>query len=151
MRIMYRYKLNENAKQNEQMIADFKLDKSWKCVYNKQEKLEYFIRTKKNPQGIIDYEELDVDQGNIVVKSSYETFTKKVKKYTRDQLGLMTRPELVKIAEDLYQMNTFGWNEMFLIKRILDEQTKYEEDKDEGVKVRKSRGRKKSDETIPSE
>ena len=146
MRIMFRYKLNENTKFDNQSIANVKLSKNWMCTYNKQIILEPFIRTKSNPTGIVDYEELDLDQNNKVVKSSYDIFKKKVKKYTREQLGIMTRSELVRIAEDMYELNTFGWNDTLLAKRIIEEQAKYKE----VVNVKRKRS-KKNNEAVSSE
>lgn len=126
MRLMYRYKLNENAKQDEMKIADFHITKHWKMVYSKPLKLDPFIRTKENPDGIVDYEKLNIDDNNRIVESSYRLFVEDITMYTREELSILSRQALKQIA-DPYKIDCGKYNDVFIIRKILEKQTEYQE------------------------
>lgn len=123
------YKLNKNSKQftTGMFMETIPLTKDWGMGYmTERESLKRYIRTKLNPDAIIDYE-IRVPATGEVFFSSEEVFKKKVKAFSHEHLLIKERPELVQIAHT-YNIDPIGKTATVLVKKILEAQSKINED-----------------------
>ena len=124
-RLYYRYILNENSARESVVLHKIPLTKKhWYRTNMPLDVLTSYIRTKGNPKGFIDFESFAPSKSNEVIKSSKEIFETEPPKYTRDEIGTMTRDELVKLAE-LWNIDYSRKKASFLRKAIVAKQREY--------------------------
>ena len=124
-RLYYRYILNENSARDSVVLHKIPLTKEhWYRTNVPLDVLQPYVRTKANPKGFIDFESFAPSKSNQVVKSSKEIFETEPPKHTRDELGTMTRDELVKLAE-LWNIDYSRKKASFLRKAIVAKQREY--------------------------
>jgi len=117
----YKYKLNENFKErgDQISIAGLILEKDkWNFFNGRQRNLEVYIRTKKNPNGILDFQEVHKIKGEIV-SDTEKNYNFIPEHYTRDALCCMKRSELLEIC-DAYMIDSVNKVDKYLIQRIID-------------------------------
>lgn len=119
--VHWRYKLNENEPLESKSVEGVNLTKDWtKLSMERKSQLEKHFRSRLNPNGIIDYEQI-VPEGGKIIRSSKDMFEKELKIYTIEQLTLMKRPEIADIANQ-YGITSVNKTNDFLIKLILKAQ-----------------------------
>jgi hypothetical protein len=122
--VHWRYRLNENEELDNKSVEGVILSKEWtKLSLESKPQLEKYIRSKLNPNGIVDYEQV-IPEGGKIIRSSKELFEKELKMYTIEQLTLMKRPELVDVGS-FYGITSINKTNDFLIKLILKAQSEY--------------------------
>jgi len=120
-RILYSYNLNENHKGGTRVCKGITISSAGVRYHSRNKELEEFIKTKKNPEGFLTYEEIDLET-NKVVFSSKEQFDKRViLSYKRDSLSTMKRPELEAVAKS-FDINPVRKTNAFLTNLILKSQ-----------------------------
>lgn len=127
MQILYKYRLNEKCKESSRQIVGINLSKNWISYGYKYEQLTPFIRTKFNEDGIVDFEEYDVESKQ-VFNSSITDYEKEVEIHSREALSTMVRKELIPIAKSL-QINPVNKSDIFLVREIIKRQSEYIEGK----------------------
>lgn len=128
--VHWRYRLNENEPLDNKSVEGVILTKEWtRLSLESKPQLEKHIRSKINPNGIIDYEQV-IPEGGKVIRSSKELFERELKTYTIEQLSLMKRPELNDVAS-LYGISSVNKTNDFLIKLILQSQLKMQGNQEE--------------------
>lgn len=121
--IYYRYKLNENSKEDSSCINSVILTRDWiDFERSMHHKLEEFIRTKANPGGKVDFEKV-IPKSNEILESSKDSFEKKEKKYKEASLLKMKRKALEDVARS-WGISTGRKKDATLIKKILKAQKK---------------------------
>lgn len=124
-RPIYYYKLNENY--NGPLPAMFEginLTKVWTGFDRKQDRLNHYLRTYRNVNGILD---LKIEDMNKKQYTNTETdYTKQRILYTRDVLCTYRRKNLEEIARN-WGLETKNKRDPFLIDEIVKEQEKYSE------------------------
>lgn len=120
--VHYKYRLNENSEHESLCLETVNLIKNeWtKPMLNKVDKLDKHIRTKVNPEGIVDFQKYIPADGKIL-KDSYAEFTRELDNYTMEQLLVKKRPELNYIAES-YGIDPVNKSNQFLTKLIVEAQ-----------------------------
>ena len=126
-KIKYKYKLNNNYKKKDKVASlnGVVVRKDIWSIFDvsQEDKLKQYIKTYKNPNGIVDefiedpLKEFATDNGNF-------EFKHKRKIYSREVLVTFTRPELEEICRE-YNIETVNKANNFLIKRVLEEQKIY--------------------------
>ena len=124
----YRYTLNENARDgkgelcNSMQLEGISFKKGgWFIHHSRMTELEKYIRTKKNPKGILDYQEYR-SEIDVVEYDSREAFDEIPDKlYSMDELLLMEKYELAKIAK-MYNISLIGKREKKIIRDIIEVQ-----------------------------
>ena len=135
---MFRYKLNENCLTEAKMFGQIKLTKDWRNFSMEEISLKFYIRTKDNPKGEVDYEEFNANNGG-VIRSSIVNFKKEFPLYKRETLALMMRSHIVDICK-AYSIPIEGKRTEFLIEKIMEKQDIYKmnnEDRKEEEKFKK--------------
>ena len=125
----YQYILNEYAVDGKGKIIPsmqmegFNLDqKKWLSYHSRVFELEKYIRTKKNPKGMIDYREFRTDDEKVIYdsKSAFDEIPEKI--YSFEDLSLMEKRDIIGICR-MYNISMIGKTTKKLIKDILDMQT----------------------------
>ncbi len=126
-KIIYRYRLNKNSKFDTITLEGVSLGKeSWRCRNFKVTALDRHIRTRSNPEGMVDYERYERGTGKVIESNLYvETDFKDIQTYDPAELQYMDREEIVKIANQ-HGIPTIHQRSNFLIKKILEAQGKIE-------------------------
>lgn len=120
----YRYRLNTNSDLDNITLEGISLNKeNWAVRKNPYKKVEKHIRTKSNPNGVVDYEEYYPTSGKIIYSSKY-IFDTTPKIYTRDELGAMLREELVGLAR-LWEIDPKSKKDQFLRETIVKKQKEH--------------------------
>lgn len=119
--VHWRYKLNENEPLQSKSVEGVILSKEWtKLSMDRKPQLEKHFRSRLNPNGIIDYEQV-IPEGGVILRSSKELFEKELKIYKIEELTLMKRLELTDVANQ-YGITSVNKTNDFLIKLILKAQ-----------------------------
>lgn len=125
---IYQYTINENAVNGNDEFLDsmqleglsFKRD-VWLSHNSRIGGLDRYVKTKMNPTGILDYREFRTDDEKVTY-SSKDAFNEVADKiYDFEELSLMDRLEIVKIAK-IYNIPLSGKTNKRLTKDILDMQ-----------------------------
>ena len=122
-RTLTRYKINENEKAETKQIAGIKLTRNWVDYENPLEALSPYIRTKARPHGIIDTQVYSINNQEVLIDSK-KVFDSVEKVYTRQELGLMLRDELIDICL-VYGINPVNKADHFLAKMIIQKQNEF--------------------------
>ena len=124
-RLLYRYRLNENAGVKSKQVGGVSLSTSaWVDLSNKREDLSCFVRTKSNPEGFLDFQIYDVTS-KIPAFDSKDIADREIKIYTREELSIMTRNELIELAQ-VYNIDPVNKTDVFLCRLILAQQSNHE-------------------------
>lgn len=128
--VQYKYRLNSNWKDSDSLkLEGVELTREWIFFSKKKDSISHHVKTKLNPNGIVDYEEVNpYTQG--VYRSSVSEFDKKLPIYTKDMLDVMKRDDLVEISR-VYSIDPVRKTNDFLIKLIIDAQKQLQEINDE--------------------
>lgn len=121
----YKYKLNDNYKGDTWCIDGVHLSKKWSDpTLNKIPCFENHLKTKLNPDGVIDSEYFD-GKTNKPIISSDSKFSERIEKFfSMEELSAMTRKELEESAS-LFNVPTLSQRDPILIKAILKAQNEY--------------------------
>lgn len=129
--VYFRYKLRDdgmapatrmgvdgtNLSQTQWLVSKFKLDR-----------LTKHVRSLNNPKGLVEMQEFDPFTNEVYATPA---LTPPTVIYTRDQLGVMTRDELLEIAHKLDIM-TRGAQADMLVRKIIQEQQNYMKKEEQG-------------------
>lgn len=124
----YQYKLNENAvNSNKEPIESMQLcelplkNNAWLSHHSRLNTLDPYIRTKNNTAGILDYREFRTEDESVVYdsKDAFNEVPDRI--YSFEELSLLERIDLVKIAR-VYNIPLSGKTNRRLMKEILDMQ-----------------------------
>jgi len=118
--LRFRYKLNSNSQSDTMQIAGINLTKSYRDFDNKCEELNGYIRKKDRPEGVVDYQIYNVADKEAVLDSKV-IFDMIDKIYTREELSIMNRTELIDVCL-VYNINPVNKPDSFLAKLILQKQ-----------------------------
>jgi len=130
-RTLTRYRLNENEVADTKQIAGIKITKNWVDYENPIDAFKPYIRTKARPKGIIDTQIYSINEAMVIVDSK-SIFDSIEKMYTREELGTMSRDELIGICL-IYGINPVNKADHFLSKLILQKQNEMKVDVPETV------------------
>lgn len=122
-KIFYRYKLVSDYPENSISFKGIHLNKTYKDFSSLQGTLMSDIRTKQNPEGIIDYVMYDANSKEVIF-DSFQYFNAEPKKYTYEEFCHMSRKALEGIS-NVYGLPTKNAVNAILIKRIIKEQDMY--------------------------
>ena len=124
---MYQFKLSKNAKHENQSIEGFNLKKNiWSGRRgDKPSKLIKHLRTRKNKDGLVDYRYL-ADGGQTVLFDSEVDCDTNVTLYHKSELGNMSRPELLRLAESYDITYAPKMNTEMVASEVLKSQNEYE-------------------------
>jgi len=93
----------------------------WLISRTRIDRLTKHVRSLNNPKGLVEMQEFDPFTGEVYATPA---LTPPTIIYTRDQLGVMTREELLEIAHKL-DITTRGAQADMLVRKIIQEQQKY--------------------------
>lgn len=119
-RVIYRYFLNENFKGESCSFNGLVVTKTPKDFDSKLEELDPYIRTKYNPTGMVDYQVIN-PYSNGSNFDSKEIFEKDLKIYSREEIALMNRDEIITICQ-IYNIPVVNMRTEILAKLILEKQ-----------------------------
>ena len=122
--MLYKYKLNENAVDTKMSISGVVLTNEWSFFHQVQTKVQALVRTKLNPTGYVDYEECDLHNPADIRNSSIEEFEAIIVVHPREDLMIMPREELVKVALT-FSIDTRNKRNMTIIEQIINKQWAY--------------------------
>lgn len=122
-KIVFKYKLNENCVGETKGFGKQIISRKGTFYNEFQQELWPFVRTKDNPKGEIDYEEIDTNTQGIL-HSSYVNFKKRFPKYELKTLASMTRSQITDICL-AYSIVSINRSTEFLINLILEKQDLY--------------------------
>ena len=122
-KIFYRYKLVSDYPENGISFKGIHLNKTYKDFSSLQAILMPEVRTKQNPEGIIDYTMYDSISKEVLF-DSFHYFNAEPKKNGYEALCHMSRKEIEELA-NIYGLPTKNAVNSILIKRILKEQDMY--------------------------
>jgi hypothetical protein len=118
--IYYRYRLSDNVEKDTMNVNGKNLNHSWMTIGHEIPELHMYIRTKDNPENIIDFESFDrITQA--IIKSSWVDFKKFFPYYSRETLASMPRKQLEIICNS-YNIPTANLRNEFLINKLLQKQ-----------------------------
>lgn len=124
-RLYYRYKIIEDVESvvESSAIGKITVHKSkWTLSPNSMYELTPYIRTPSNLDGILQVQEFNPANEFVYYDSiKYVTQTIDMPEYTRDQLGLMDREELIEICRYL-GIDYIHKPDKYLVKFILEKQ-----------------------------
>ncbi|HPJ86584.1 MAG TPA: hypothetical protein PLU55_00560 [Candidatus Pacearchaeota archaeon] len=131
--IFHRYRLTTDYKENFICLNRENLSKDFIDFHNERKDFENYIRTKKNPEGILDYVKLDRISNNKEYDSFYYYVKEPEKYYSYQELCNMNRKELETISY-IYGLPTIMVVNSIMIKNIMKEQEEWFSD--EATKLR---------------
>lgn len=104
-------------------ISGINIDKTkWRVSENNIYELSRYIRTPSNLKGTVQVQEFNPATGYVYYDSlKYVVEKANLPIYSRDQLGLMDREELVELCR-YYGIDTIHKTDKFLVKYIIDKQ-----------------------------
>jgi hypothetical protein len=114
----YRYKLSENAKTDRMKVEGILLTKEWWVTKAEIQSFEPWLKTFKNPTGIVEKDFYDIGTDKSVLISR--------KKYSAAELTGMKREAIVKIA-DSWDFKHVGIKKDKLIELIVQKFSEYPE------------------------
>lgn len=115
IQIFYRYRINPEVEIESMQIAGIDMNKGWKDFDRIQDVLTPFIRTKENPDAYLDFETYKPLTKEVLNNS--QDYTKISEIYTRNELLLMDRKQLVEVAKS-YNIDPVNKVNDFLLKLI---------------------------------
>jgi len=121
-RIIFRYKLNENANPKEITLERHKMTTSWRDFSTKVNEFNPYVKTDQNPKGILDYEEYD-ERTKVVLNKPSEGKGPDRLDYERAELATYDRQELEAIAKTFIIDHRHQRSE-HLVDLIMKEQAK---------------------------
>jgi hypothetical protein len=127
----HRYKLNNNAKADSMSLNGVHLKKTWKVFTSSQSVLDKSVRTKMNPDGILDYQKF-IPATGVVTYDSLAYYRETAPSFRMEDMALKGYKELAEIAR-AFGLDPVGRPPHVLTRDILKAQAQIS--KDQGREV----------------